>query len=150
MLCFLCERYLPHKKHIMLGQIFLSMGGLDLQNCGVLIYQKHLIYHLAFIKKKRERSVLFGQPLYTGFMRLRFTLEKCYCEIMIWIAWHHFWQYSISEWKKKTPTCRQLSDKGKEFYIPFKIYCVLRLCMSYTTLEIRIDRTAINSWEGTI
>lgn len=54
MLCFLCERYLPHKKHIMLGQIFLSMGGLDPQNCGVLIYQKHLIYHLAFIKKKER------------------------------------------------------------------------------------------------
>lgn len=82
MLCFLCERYLPYKKHIMLGQIFLSMGGLDPHNCGVLIYQKHLIYHLAFIKKKkREGSLLFGQPLYTGFRRLKFTLEKCYCEI---------------------------------------------------------------------
>lgn len=54
MLCFLRERYLPHKKHIMLGQIFLSMGGLDPQYCRVLIYQKHLLYHLVFIKKKKR------------------------------------------------------------------------------------------------
>lgn len=69
---------------------------------------------------------------------------------MIWIEWHHFWQESISEWEGKNLPCRQLSDKRQEFYTLFKIYCVLRLCVLYTSLEMRIDKTAINTSGGII